>query len=78
MKIHIDSKPVDKIIYYRGYVKMDISQTDEEYREEIYDFEIKSYSNTDEDELIWLEGEPEVEDIDELESQIFKQFYQTI
>jgi hypothetical protein len=77
MKIHIRTKPIDAVYVYEGHITKDISKNDDEYVEGKYCFEIKSYSNNDEDEIFWLE-EPNVEDIDALEDQILEQFYKTV
>lgn len=73
MKIHIRTKPIDAVYVYEGHIEMEIPDNENE----TYCFEIKSYSNNNEDEIFWLE-EPNVDDIDTLESQIFEQFYKTV
>ena len=78
MKILVNtSKPCFITYYYEGYITKDISSNDDEYIEGKYCFEIKSYSDTGEDEISWLE-EPSISNIKELEKQILKQFYEII
>lgn len=77
MKIEINTKPYEKILIYEGCIKKDISKNDDEYIEGRYCFEIYS-SSFNEDQVVWLEDTPDVRNIEELETQILKQFKETI
>ena len=76
MKITIESKPTTKILYYKGNVKIDVSELDEVANIETYDFEL--VSNTNEDIVVWLDKEPNVTNIENLERKIIIQFYKTL
>lgn len=73
MKIEINNKPEYIKEYFKGKVKIDVSELDEIASIETYDFEIECIEN--EQFINWIDEKPKMVNISNLENNILKEFY---